>query len=109
MNFDQYQQKAKAFADYPNIGNNVFYPVLGLSGESGEIANKVSKIIRDDLDIKDTKFKDEIKREMGDVLWFLSQIGIELNISLDDVAEYNLKKLRSRKKRGTLHGDGDNR
>lgn len=109
MNFDEYQKEAKVFADYPNIGNNIFYPVLGLSGESGEIANKIGKIMRDGLDIKDTKFRDKIKEDMGDVLWFLSQIGIELNISLEDVARYNIKKLESRKKRGVLHGDGDNR
>ena len=50
-----------------------------------------------------------IKGEIGDVLWYASQLASELGLLLEDIAEYNLEKLFSRKNRGVLKGDGDNR
>ena len=43
---DYYQDMALGTAIYPNKGNNPFYPTLGLCGESGELANKIKKMIR---------------------------------------------------------------
>lgn len=109
MEFNEYQKKAKETAKYPNIGDNFVYPTLGFVGEAGELANKISKIFRDD-DSKITEIKrEEIKHELGDALWYLSQLALEFNIELDDVAVYNLEKLASRKKRGEISGSGDNR
>jgi len=48
-------------------------------------------------------------KELGDVLWYLSQLSTELSISLEEVASLNIEKLISRKKRNKLHGSGDNR
>ncbi len=109
MTFDDYQKKSKTTAIYPNQGQNLVYTVLGLVGESGEVAEKVKKIIRDlGGEITDEK-REEIKKELGDVLWYLAQTATELGLSLDDIARTNIEKLLSRKERGVLSGSGDNR
>ena len=45
MNFSEYQLKSRITAIYPNIGTNIVYPTLGLCGETGEVAEKIKKII----------------------------------------------------------------
>ena len=109
MDFSEYQKKSRKTALYPAIGKKYIYPTLGLVGEAGELANKVKKIFRDNKGILDVERKDGISKELGDALWYISQIATELDLSLDDVAAENIKRLISRKKRDTLHGDGDNR
>ncbi len=85
------------------------YPTLGLSGETGEIAEKVKKIIRDDQGVITDEKRDQIAKEAGDVLWYLSQLATEIDYSLEDIAQMNLDKLASRSARGVLSGSGDNR
>jgi NTP pyrophosphatase (non-canonical NTP hydrolase) len=109
MNFDEYQKAAKKTAIYPRQGKNFYYPTLGLAGEAGEVSNKVGKIMRDKKDKVSLKNKKEIAKELGDVLWFVAQLATELDLNLSDIVKDNLKKLDSRKKRGKLRGDGDNR
>ncbi len=109
MTFEEYQKQSRRTALYPNIGNNYIYPVLGLCGEAGEVAEKIKKIIRDNGGICSEEKKQEIKKELGDVLWYLSQISTELGLTLDEVATFNLEKLFSRLERGVLQGSGDNR
>lgn len=109
MTFEEYQKESRRTALYPNRDNNFIYPTLGLTGESGEVAEKIKKVLRDKNGIVDEATKKEIAKELGDVLWYLTQIGSELGISLDDVATDNIKKLFSRKERGVLSGSGDNR
>lgn len=109
MEFDEYQKKAASTALYPNIGNNYIYPTLGLADESGEVVGKIKKVIRDDNGIISDEKREEIKKELGDVLWYLSQLSTELSIKLSDVAQTNIDKLASRAERGKLHGSGDNR
>ena len=109
MNFKEYQEKSRKTALYPNIGNNFVYPTLGLAGEAGEVAEKIKKVIRDKNGTIDDETKDLIKKELGDVLWYISQLATEIGLSLDDVAEKNIEKLYSRMERGKLHGNGDNR
>jgi NTP pyrophosphatase (non-canonical NTP hydrolase) len=109
MDFEEYQKKSRKTALYPNVGNNFIYPTLGLSGEAGEVAEKIKKVIRDKNGIIDKETKEELKKELGDVLWYVSQIASELNLSLEDIAESNIEKLYSRMERGKINGDGDNR
>lgn len=109
MEFEEYQKKSRETAIYPNKGKNFVYPVLGLLGEAGEVAEKIKKLIRDKEGKIDDEFREKIKKELGDVLWYIAQLCTELNISLDDVAKSNLEKLFSRMKRGKLHGSGDER
>lgn len=109
MNFKDYQKKSRKTALYPNRGKNFVYPTLGLAGEAGEIAEKIKKVFRDDGGKITKEKKEDLEKELGDVLWYLSQIATEVGLKLDKIADKNLKKLASRKKRGTLHGSGDNR
>lgn len=109
MTFEEYQKKSRRTAKYPNADNNFIYPTLGLCGETGEIAEKIKKIIRDENNILTEEKKTELKKELGDVLWYLSQVSTELGLSLEDIAKTNLEKLLSRLERGVLHGNGDNR
>ena len=53
--------------------------------------------------------KKELLKELGDVLWYISQLSAELGLSLEEIASLNLEKLNSRKERGALRGSGDNR
>jgi len=109
MNFEEYQDLSKKTAIYPKIGKNFVYPTLGLVGESGEVAEKIKKIFRDKGGTVDAETRLMLKKELGDVLWYLSQLTTELGLSLDEVATYNIEKLESRHERGTLQGNGDNR
>lgn len=109
MDFNEYQKKSRKTAQYPNKGDNFIYPTLGLAGESGEVAEKIKKIIRDDGGVISNDKKQEILKELGDVLWYVAQIATELKLSLNKVADFNIEKLYSRKKRGKISGSGDNR
>ncbi len=87
-----------------------YYSVLGLCGEAGEVADKLKKIYRDkdwkNITIED---KEDIKKELGDVLWYIAKMCDDLGFTLNEVAETNLYKIHDRKERGTLRGSGDNR
>lgn len=112
MTFEEYQKLASSMAFYQEKikpENRIFYAALGLAGESGEVADKIKKVLRDKNGIFDEETKDQIMKELGDVLWYISQFGIELGMTLDKIAEKNLEKLKSRRERGTLSGNGDNR
>ena len=109
MNFTVYQKRARKTAVYPNLGNNFVYPTLGLTGEAGEVAEKIKKAIRDKNGLIDKNTRRELKKELGDVLWYLANLATEVGLSLEEIARTNLKKLASRKKRGKIHGSGDNR
>lgn len=107
MDFNEYQEAARETAIYP-AEQGLIYTVLGLTGEAGEVAEKVKKMIRDNIELDD-KYKGKIARELGDVLWYLSNVAHEIGITLDTVALANLGKLKSRKDRKQLKGDGDER
>ena len=109
MTFEEYQERSRKTALYPKVGASFVYPTLGLAGETGEVAEKVQKIFRDDGGKVTANKKEEIKKELGDVLWYLSQVATEFGLSFDTIAKTNLDKLRSRVKRGRLQGSGDNR
>ncbi len=109
MNFQEYQEKSRKTALYPNKDNNFIYPTLGLVGEAGEVAEKIKKLIRDRGGIIDDGFKESVQKELGDVLWYLSQLATELGLNLDEIAQKNIEKLYSRLERGVINGDGDDR
>ena len=109
MEFDSYQIKARETALYPNLGSNNIYPTLGLVGEAGEVAEKVKKVLRDKNGEFDNQSKEAIKKELGDVLWYLSNLCTEFKFSLNDVALLNLEKLKLRSSRGNISGSGDDR
>ena len=106
---DRYQEECWETAIYPEKGNNLYYPALGLAGEAGEVCNKIKKLMRDQHGVPTQKQKSDIAQELGDVLWYLATLATELDSHLACIAENNLDKLRSRKVRGVLGGSGDNR
>ncbi|PIP26706.1 MAG: hypothetical protein CO140_02440 [Candidatus Moranbacteria bacterium CG_4_9_14_3_um_filter_40_7] len=109
MDFKEYQKKSRKTAIYPKIGKSFIYPALGLGDEAGEVLGKIKKIFRDKKGIVGKEDKEEIKKELGDVLWYVSQLASELKLDLDNVAEKNIEKLYDRMKRGKLKGNGDDR
>ncbi|MBI2024942.1 MAG: nucleoside triphosphate pyrophosphohydrolase family protein [Candidatus Harrisonbacteria bacterium] len=109
MTFEEYQKLSRKTAIYPNAGNNFIYPTLGLAGEAGEVAEKIKKVLRDHGGKISDEKKEELKKELGDVLWYVAQISSEFNIPLETVAAGNLEKLYSRFERNKISGDGDNR
>jgi len=113
MQFSEYQKESRVTAAYPELNNNFIYPTLGLVGESGELAEKVKKLMRDKQMFTPAEVTDDVKaeilKELGDVMWYTAQLATEFGVSLDDVAEQNIEKLRSRLERGKIGGDGDDR
>lgn len=107
MTLNEYQEGASKTALYPHAETNLIYLILGLCGESGELAEKLKKQLRDDGGILSDERRMLMKKELGDVLWYVSQVARELGSSLDEIAVENLAKLASRMERGTLHGNGD--
>src|SRR3990167_9973339 len=87
----EYQQTALETAIYPDVGENIVYPALGLAGEAGEVANQVKKIIRDDEGALTADRAETIISELGDVLWYAAAIANELGITLEDVARINIR------------------
>jgi NTP pyrophosphatase (non-canonical NTP hydrolase) len=107
--FKDYQKECAKYAKYPVIGEKFVYPVLGLGDEAGEVLGKVKKLFRDEGGVVTDNFKDKIKKELGDVLWYLAQCCTEFDLSLEDVARTNINKLDDRVQRGKLQGSGDDR
>jgi NTP pyrophosphatase (non-canonical NTP hydrolase) len=109
MTPNEYQTAALQTAFYPNQGNNLIYPVLGICGESGEVAEKAKKIIRDGGGILTDPDREKIALEASDVCWYLAVLAYELDYTLEEIMQMNLDKLASRQQRGVLAGSGDNR
>jgi NTP pyrophosphatase (non-canonical NTP hydrolase) len=111
MTFDAYQNGTEKTAIYPrsNELTAVVYTSLGLAGEAGEIANKVKKIIRDDNGKITDDRRDALVDEIGDCLWYLSELCSSLHVDLQSVAAGNLVKLQDRQRREKLTGSGDAR
>jgi len=131
--FDRYQEFTKKTAVYPGHGQRTHegatYCAFGLLGEAGEVAEKLKKRVRlggfDALTPGSTvvkekpgeapvtqtydQFRDDIKKELGDVLWYIARLADEFGLSFSDIAGTNVAKLSSRKERGVLRGEGDNR
>lgn len=129
LDFDTYQKAAHGTAEYPSeIG--LYYAALGLAGEggevaavlldllaaglhvakhTGEVANQVKKVARDDDGLLTAKRKRAVVKELGGMFWYAAEIATLMGISLADVPATNLHQLYSRKARGTIKGDGDNR
>jgi NTP pyrophosphatase (non-canonical NTP hydrolase) len=103
MTFEEYQNEASKTAIYPET-YKVIYPALGLTGEAGEVAEKVKKWVRDG-----TLDREGVKKELGDVMWYLAALATDLNVSLNEIANANIEKLRSRQARQKLSGSGDDR
>ena len=100
MELNEYQKQAVVSAVYPDSGKigGLVYTVLGLTGEAGELANKLKKHLRNGTQPDAEVLQDEL----GDVMWYCCAVAQELGYNLDDVARFNLKKLHQRVAEGTV-------
>lgn len=108
MDFDQYQEQAMKTAIYKKQ-DSLIYSVLGASGEAGEVAGKMAKIIRDSDGVVSDEARLALIKETGDLLWMCAALSDALGTNLNLVAIQNIQKLQKRKEDGTLSGSGDDR
>jgi NTP pyrophosphatase (non-canonical NTP hydrolase) len=106
MNFSQYQQQAKQYAIYKD---RILYPTLGLASEAGEVCGKVKKVLRDSQGFFSPEDKEQIRSELGDVLWYIAAVCSDLDLDMNTVASDNIIKLQDRMNRNKIKGSGDNR
>ena len=119
LTFNQYQQLARETKQFPDIyvgdlfgSQNVaryIYPAMGMAEETGEVLSVLNKCVRNDNGIVDEEDINRITKEIGDLLWFMTTLADELGISMNDVAESNIAKLKDRMKRDVIKSSGDNR
>lgn len=117
MEMNEYQRMALETAVYPKEFKAI-YPALGINGEAGEVADKVKKFIRDsDVIVRDgigaiilpDAKREELAKEVGDVLWYVATMAYDIGYSLEEIATMNYQKLKSRQERHKINGSGDNR
>ena len=100
MELNEYQRLANQTDQQPETGNveadprSIMVPLLGLAGEVGELLGEHKKWIRDGDSYK--LFPDRVKEELGDLLWYLSNVAAKHGLTLEDVATYNLDKTQRR-------------
>jgi len=109
QDFQAYQRESRKTWSEIHVDSPIVYPTLGLTNEAGEVAGKIKKIFRDKGGQISPEDREALKYELGDVLWYLTQICTELDLTLQEVAAANIEKLFSRMERGQIHGDGDSR
>lgn len=111
MNFKEYQTEQMKLAIYPREDwvAKFAYVSLGLIGEAGEVSEKVKKGIRKNKFEYIYDNKEEIAKELGDVLWYISALSHELGYDLEEIANMNIAKLKDRDARNKIDGEGDNR
>jgi NTP pyrophosphatase (non-canonical NTP hydrolase) len=105
--FSTYQRESRKTWSVIATDHPIVYPTLGLANEAGEVAGKIKKLFRDKGGQISAEDREALKQELGDVLWYLTQICTELGLTLEEVAEANITKLFSRQARGVIRGDGD--
>jgi NTP pyrophosphatase (non-canonical NTP hydrolase) len=112
MDFITYTQTTKETAKYPRE-QSLFYLVLGLASEAGEVASVVKKWIRDVGLIDSQNIPQELSQklasELGDVLWYFSEICRVCGLDPSKVLQDNYEKLADRLRRGVISGSGDDR
>jgi NTP pyrophosphatase (non-canonical NTP hydrolase) len=113
MYMNDYQTAARRTA----MGNSLDHFVHGLTEEAGEVAGVMKRFHRGDEKYRSVihptrlspSAQDKLKVEIGDVLWYIAMIADELEITLEEVAKYNIDKLADRAARKAIKGEGDNR
>ncbi len=107
IDFERYQSESRKTWSLVSTDHAIVYPTLGLVNEAGEVAGKIKKIFRDKGGVISEDDRAALKDELGDVLWYLTQICTELDLPLEEVAAQNLSKLFDRLERGVIRGEGD--
>lgn len=87
----------------------IIYPILGMNGEAGEVAEKVKKCLRDNDGIFGGQIKKDILKELADVLWYIWATADDMGYTLENVMEVGIEKVKKRQETNTIHGKGDDR
>lgn len=101
-----YQRETRKTAVYPK-DTGLEYTIIGLANEAGEILGKLKKWMRGDY--SRASLMEKLPGEIGDALYYVARAADEAGLTLEEVAQANLRKLSDRQKRGKIKGDGDNR
>lgn len=113
MTFDEYQQQAMTTAHVDPQHKDTLMETtiwaMGISGEAGEVLEKWKKIIAYNAGKITDEDRVELKKELGDVVWYIAVLAQSLGLSFDEIMELNVKKLQDRKARNAIKGAGDNR
>ena len=113
MTFDEYQQIALTTAHvepkYQGTEMEATIWAMGIAGEAGEVLEKWKKIIAYKGGEINDEARTELKKELGDVVWYIAVMAHSLGLSLEEVMQLNAEKLASRKQRDVIKGQGDNR
>lgn len=110
MELNEYHKKAMSTNKSKSVISSEFtYYLLGLAGESGEVIEKFKKEFRNNNGEMNLEFKESIKKELGDVLWYVTAISDMLGYTLEDIAKANNEKTISRLKRDVIKSTGDDR
>ena len=96
-------------SDFSTVEANWLYPLLGLVGEAGELADKFKKVVRDDYGIIQPEKRKAMLLELGDVQYYVARVAMAFGTPLSTVVANLRRKLLDRKKRGVLGGSGDER
>lgn len=106
MNMNQYQKDAaRTISTMQSVENRLVNFCFGLTGETGELIDHIKKHLFHGHPI-DT---DYAKKELGDTLWYVAALCTELNLSLGEVAEMNIDKLKARYPNGFSEQDSIDR
>ena len=106
ITFNEYQEFTSTTRVYKD---KIIYPALGLTGEAGEVAEKIKKLLRDHDGNITEAYAAEVAKEIGDVVWYCAALAADIGYSLGDIAQMNVDKLTKRKEENKIHGNGDNR
>lgn len=117
MTPEEYAERSKKTAIFqkriPDGADNIIVPTLyctlALCGESGEVAEQVKKCLRDDDGIFSEERLAKLKKELGDVLWYWTQLSSMFGFTYSDIAKANIEKLEARMEKGVLGGSGSDR
>lgn len=93
LQFDEYEEEMKRTAsDLKLTKDNLALGAMGISGEAGEVTDYIKKVLYHSHELS----KEELAKELGDVLWYLTYLTELIGYSLSDIAELNLNKLKKR-------------
>ncbi len=110
MTFDEYQKLALTTAhNHPDALMDKTIWAMGVAGEAGEVVEKWKKIVAYKEGVVSEEDKEDLRKELGDVVWYIAVLAHSLGLSFEEVMRTNVAKLADRKKRGVIKGKGDNR
>jgi len=92
MNFNEYQELAERTVNGLDERDRYLNYSMGLAGESGEVIDYLKKVLFHGHDLD----KEVLKKELGDVLWYMATLATTAGFKLDEIAELNVEKLKKR-------------